>query len=310
MSRPTGNLQPRTRSAVGRRTGATRAAAAVGCFALLGTLVIAQDPPDDTRQIVAEEFIDARPAGTAKRPTRRPKTAKPAGKAGVAELGVTIWRLRPAAAGDDASRLLVQEGDESTGWMPERVDAGQKLALGDRVRLSFETPRTGYLYVLDREEYADGTYSDTYLIFPTRRPSGSDNAVKAGRLIEIPSRDDRPHYFTVRQSRPDQVAEVLSAIVSEKPLLDLPLATGPTKLPNDLLTRWDAEWGSSVEQVVPARDEARSWSAAEQQAGAEPTRLLTQDDAPPQTIYRVRTRPGRPVLVHIRLPYGASSPRP
>ena len=133
---------------------------------------------------------------------------------------------------------------------------------------------------------------------------------EAGRLIEIPSRDDRPHFFTVRQSRPDQVAEVLTAIVSEKALADLPLVTGPSKLPGELLSRWEAEWGSSIEQVVPAGEAARSWSLAEQQAGAEPTRLLTQDDAPPQTIYRVKTRPGRPVLVHIRLPYGASSPRP
>ena len=292
------------------RTVAGTAAAVAMWSGLLGALAVAQDSPEDTRQIVAEEFIAARPAGSATRPARRAKASKPAGKAGVAELGVTIWRLRPAAAGEDASRLLVQEDEGSTGWMPERVDAGEKLALGDRVRLSFETPLSGYLYVLDREEYADGTYSDTYLIFPTRRPVDSSNAVRAGRLIEIPSRDDRPHFFTVRQSRPDQVAEVLTAIVSEKALADLPLATGPSKLPGELLSRWEDEWGSSVEQVVPAGEGARSWSSAEQQAGAEPTRLLTQDDAPPQTIYRVKTRPGRPVLVHIRLPYGASSPRP
>jgi hypothetical protein len=309
MSRTISPARPHTAWRVVWRRVAGSAAALAAWSVLLGALVIAQDPPDDTRQIVAEDFIAARPAGSAARPARRANAVKPA-KAGIAELGVTIWRLRPAAAGEDASRLLVQEDEGSTGWMPERVDAGQKLALGDRVRLSFETPLSGYLYVLDREEYADGTYSDTYLIFPTRRPIGSNNAVKAGRLVEIPSRDDRPHFFTVRQSRPDQVAEVLTAIVSPKALDDLPLATGPSKLPPELLSRWEAEWGSSVEQVVPAGEAARSWSPAEQQAGAEPTRLLTQDDAPPQTIYRVRTRPGRPVLVHIRLPYGTSSPRP
>ena len=282
---------------------------------VFGALALAQATSEDTgqedtRQIVADEFVAERPAGTAKRPVRRAKSTRPSAGVRVSELGVTIWRLRPAAAGDDSSRLLVQEDDGSAGWMPERVNAGQKLALGDRLRLSFETPLSGYLYVLDREEYSDGTFSDPYLIFPTRRPVGSHNAVKPGRLVEIPSRDDRPNYFTVRQSRPDQVAEVLTAIVSGKPLAELPLAPGPTKLSHQLLMQWNAEWGGPVEEVVPAGGQSRSWSPAEAQAGAEPTRLLTQDDAPPQTIYRVQTRPGRPLLVHIRLPYGASSPRP
>lgn len=311
MSRPTPSPSSLARGRIGTLLGAIVLCAAAASTVLLGELVASQEPPEDTRQIVAEEFIEARPAGASARPPRRPKTAKPSGAAGVAELGVTIWRLRPASTGDDASRLLVQEEGDSKGWVPERVDGEQKLALGDRVRLSFETPRSGFLYVLDREEYADGTFSDTYQIFPTRRPIGSNNAVKAGRLVEIPSRDDRPNYFTVKQSRPDQVAEVLTAIVSEKPLTDLPLATGPTKLPPALMARWDAEWRAPVEQVVvPATDGARGWSAAEAQAGAEPSRLLTQDDAPPQTIYRVKTQPGRPLFVHIRLPYGASSPKP
>jgi len=274
-----------------------------GGVVLMGAIAIGQPAPDDTRQIVAEEFVASRPAGKA----RRAAPARNKQAASVAELGVTIWRLRAPSAGTD-SRLLVQE-DEGTSWTPERVDAGEKLALGDRVRLAFETPSSGYLYVLDREEYGDGTFSDTYLIFPTRRPIGGRNAVRAGRLIEIPSRDDRPNYFTVRQSRPDQVAEVLTAIVSPAPLAELPLETGPTKLPAELLPRWDAEWGAPADATV-APDRARGWTEAEAAAGVEPTRLLTQEDAPPQTIYRVRTRPGRPLLVHIRLPYGASSARP
>jgi len=272
--------------------------------------------PDDTRQIVAEKFVEARPGKKAARPAPRYTVKKPAApdkanaKGAVAELGVTVWRLRPAAASDEGSRLLVQDDGGATEWVPERVDAGQKLAIGDRVRLSFETPVSGYLYVLDREEYSDGTHSDAYLIFPTERPVGAGNAVKGGRLIEIPARDDRPNYFTVRQSRADQVAEVLTAIVSSQPIPELPLAAGPTRLPAGLLDRWSADWGGPAEELVRSGDAERDWSVSEAQAGAEPTRLLTQDDPPPQTIYRVRTRPGRPLLVHIRLPYGTNAPRP
>jgi hypothetical protein len=273
--------------------------------------------PDDTRQIVAEEFVKARPGKKAARPAPRYTVKKPAtpdkaadSKGVLAELGVTVWRLRPAAASDQDSRLLVQDDGGATGWVPERVDAGQRLAIGDRVRLSFETPVSGYLYVLDREEYSDGTHSDAYLIFPTERPVGARNEVKGGRLIEIPARDDRPNYFTVRQSRADQVAEVLTAIVSSQPVPELPLAAGPTRLPAGLLDRWSAEWGGPVEELVRSGEGGRGWSASEDQAGAEPSRLLTQDDPPPQTIYRTRARPGRPLLVHIRLPYGTNAPRP
>jgi hypothetical protein len=286
---------------------------------IVTTLPNSAQAPDDTRQIVAEEFVKARPATKSAKPARpapRYTLKKPAastapakGAAAVGELGVTVWRLRPAATGDQGTRLLVQD-DGGAGWVPERVDAGQELALGDRVRLSFETPVSGYLYVVDREEYSDGTHSAAYLIFPTDRPTGARNVLKGGRLIEIPARDDRPNHFTVRQSRADQVAEVLTAIVSDKPISELPLAAKPTRLPDGLLDRWSAEWAGPTEELVRSGESERGWSASEERAGAEATRLLTQDDPPPQTIYRVRLQPGRPMLVHIRLPYGASSPRP
>ena len=76
--------------------------------------------------------------------------------------------------------------------------------------LSFESARAGFLYVIDREQYADGSASEPYLIFPTSRTRGGDNRVEAGRLIEVPDQADRPNYFSVRRSRPDQVAETLN----------------------------------------------------------------------------------------------------
>ena len=65
--------------------------------------------------------------------------------------GVTIWRLRPAKGQPDGARLLVQEGGAETAWVAERVDADAPLDVGDRVRLSFESARAGFLYVIDRE---------------------------------------------------------------------------------------------------------------------------------------------------------------
>ena len=97
-----------------------------------------------------------------------------------------------ASDGGDA-RLLVQETEdqrtESVEWTPERVETGTTFSVGERVRLSIESPRAGYLYVIDREQYADGSTSDPYLIFPTLRIRGGNNSVRAGKVIELPDRN-------------------------------------------------------------------------------------------------------------------------
>ena len=274
------------------------------------TVALAQEPGgDQTRQIVAEEFAKARPKATStatKTTTYRVKKGSGAqGAQGSVELGVTVWRLREQKTPAPDSRLLIQD-ENAVSWMPERLDAEAGLAIGDRVRLSFESPRAGYLYVLDREEFADGTKSPAYLIFPTSRTRGGDNGVRAGRLVEIPAREDRPSYFTVRRSRPDQVAEVLSAIVSATPIAELPSVDRATAIPAATVAKWDAAWSAPTEELVQAGSASRGWSEQEARAGADAERLLTQDDPMPQTIYRVRPKPGQPLLVHIRLPYGAT----
>src|SRR5262245_61094809 len=66
-------------------------------------------------------------------------------------IGVTIWRLRHAKSADAGERLIVHEGSGSAEWIPERASSDTKFAEGDRIRLSFEAARAGYLYVIDRE---------------------------------------------------------------------------------------------------------------------------------------------------------------
>jgi hypothetical protein len=50
-------------------------------------------------------------------------------------------------------------------------------------------------------------------------------------------------------------------------------------------------------------------SKVEQQAGAERTRDLTQDDPGPQTIFRVVVKPDAPLLVKVQLRYRAKARR-
>jgi uncharacterized protein DUF4384 len=264
---------------------------------------------ESTRQIVAEEFLKARPPATKPKPT----TARPPSKAaphvaanepaGTVQLGLTLWRLRPAAPTDDGARLLVQ--DSSIGLTAERVDLGTPLAIGDRVRLTVESPSAGYLYVVDREVYQDRTTGDPYLIFPTARTRQGDNSVRAGRLVDIPDQSDRPNYFSVRPSRPGQIGELLTFIISPSPLDKIAVSTQPLKLPVGTVAAWTKSWSAPVQQFVQDGG-ARLWTQQEQAAAADASRLLTQDDPPPQTIFRVAAKKGAPVLVDVQLPYAAS----
>ena len=54
----------------------------------------------------------------------------------------------------------------------------------------------------------------------------------------------------------------------------------------------------------------RSWTKAEQEAGASGLCYLTQDDPEPQTIYRVAVKSGAPLLVNVGLRYSSQATRP
>jgi hypothetical protein len=281
-------------------------AIAVAAIVLASGLVFAQD--DATRAIVPEKFLKARPpasgAPAPSRPSYRPiartKSATPL-SGDAMEIGVTVWRLRPAKPGEPA-RLLIQEAASSTSWTPERVGAGTPLAIGDRVRLSVESPRAGYLYIVDREQYADGTTSAPYLVFPTSRTRGGENRVTGGRLVELPAQDDRPPFFTVKPSRPDQTGERLTLIITDKPLPGVTISDQAQELAPEQVKEWEARGSGDVEHLELTGGAGRAWSAVEQRAGADATRLLTQEDPPPQTLFRVQSRQPDFVVVNLTLP--------
>ena len=184
---------------------------AMAVAVLIGSshFVVAQNQDDATRRLWDTAFIKSGKQGKQKRTgARRYRVNTPgipvSGVAGDSVVGVTVWRLRRPTSADSGERLLVQEGTEEEDWIPERISANTRLAPGDRLRVSVEAGRTGYLYVIDREQYADGSFSEPYLIFPTTRTLNADNKVNAGKLIEIPAQGDGPPYFTLRRSRPDQ----------------------------------------------------------------------------------------------------------
>ncbi len=279
------------------------------------TSALAQQPQENTRQIVPEEFVKARPAkggaGTASKQTYRaaqPGQRKPCPDC--VQLGLTIFRLRPARQTDTGARIIVQESEQTLEWTPERITADTPLRRGENIRFNFEAPQAGYLYVIDRERYADGSLGEPVLIFPTTRTRGGDNKVAPGVLVEIPGQDDRPNYFTMKASRADHVGETLTVLVTPQPLPELTIGDKALKLTVEQVAQWEKQFGAQTEHFEMVGGAGRTWTKAEQEAGANATRQLTQDEPGPQTIYRVAAKPGAPLLVKIGLRYSRPSTRP
>lgn len=239
---------------------------------------------------------------------RRAAAARAAGRGNVQGrvLGVTFWRLRPSAPGDEA-RIFTHDParPDVKAWTPERIEAETPLAPVDYVRIGIESPTAGYLYVINRELYADGTTGAPQLIFPTTRTRGGDNRVEAGRVVEIPAQEDTPPYFTMRPGRPDQVAEELIVIVSEQ-RLGLGVGREPLLLDGEQLRAWIERWRVPVERLEQVGGHGRAWTRAEQEAGGE-LRKLTQDEPSPQTVYHADTRAGEPLLVTMALRYAGAA---
>jgi hypothetical protein len=273
-----------------------------------------QSTPDEetTRKLWDTAFSTTRrkPArsgrNTARRGNYRVATPRisPAGVSGDSVVGVTVWRLRPSRDADDGERMIVHEGSAAATWIPERVTANAGLFEGDRVRLSIEAARAGYLYVIDREQYADGTLGEPYLIFPTTRTLGGDNQVKAGRLVDIPAQEDSPPFFTLKRSRADQVGELLSVIVTPVPLDELEIGAQAQKLSAERVARWEKSWGEQTGRLELSDGAGKLWTKEEKEAGARAGRLLKAAAPNPQTLYyRPGLKSDEPLLIKVQLQY-------
>ena len=286
------------------------------CLLSLAVSLVLCAPAQNTRGIIPIEFVKSRPTkGVAPTKTNRRTLYRPASvnsgaspAAGeYSQLGLTIWRLRPATTADTDVRIVVHKESETVEWIPQRMPANAPLQIGERIRFSFESPQTGYLYVIDREQFADGSLGEPLLIFPTTRTRNGDNQVAAGKLIEIPAQEDQPNYFTLQRSRlanTSQTGEMLTVIVTPKPLEGVTIGPQALKLTNEQIQQWEQQWGARTEMFDLAGGAGKTWTKAEQEAGANGTRQLTQEDPEPQTIYRVAVKPGTPLLVKVGLRYG------
>lgn len=301
----------------------SRPAICAMALCLANLLALASPPPQDgshkisqdgSRKIWDPNLVKSKTPP--KQPGKRPSSGKVTGKYTTKNpavptenvvddtvIGVTIWRLREPKA-TDSERLLTHENGKTKEYTPERIEADAPLSQGDRIRLTIEAARKGYLYVIDREVYTDGTTSDPYLIFPTTRIHGGKNQVEVGRIIEIPDQEDNPNYFNLKPigSNPRLAGELLTVIVTPAPIQNLRLSTGAIKLPGELVAEWEKKWGGQTGRLELEGGKGEGWTKAEKEAGKSGARLLTHEEARPQTIYyNPDKKSGDPMLITLRL---------
>jgi hypothetical protein len=269
---------------------------------LLVLSISAQRPEDMTRKLWDTAFSSSTTKKSTN-PRRAYRNATPNvpvnNVAPETVVGMTLWRLRPPRHNDSGERLIVHE--DNTEWTPERISATTRLGQGDRIRISVEAVRAGFVYIIDREQYADGSLGEPYLIFPTKRTGGGDNEVAIGRLLDIPAQDDSPPFFVMKKSRADHVAEVMSVIVTPSRLEGINITDKALKLTDEQVASWEKSWGSSVGRMEMAMA-GQSWTKEEKDAR---TRALNASAPPPQLlIYRPSVKPTEPMIVKLRLAYG------
>ncbi len=268
-------------------------------------------PAEDlgTRVLIPQSLLARRPAATSaplaqplpyRAVQRRQEPPRPEDTV----VGITFWRLRPVLPGDDPeTRLLVL--DEADGspveQIPERIETGSPVKPGERIRLSVEVPRGGFLYILDRELFGDETSGPAHLIYPNYQTPPGDNAVSAGRLVEVPDRRDRINSFKLVKSRADHVGETLVVLISPRPIPELTQTSGqPRMIDENLIGEWEGRYGVQIEHLELEGGAGSAITAAETRSGANRLPLQARDPGP-QSIFRFRSSPGEPVLLKLPL---------
>jgi len=170
---------------------------------------------------------------------------------------------------------------------PVRVAAGSPWAEGERLRISVETTRNGYLYVLGRAVFANGAKGGASLLFPA---AGQDNHLAPGGVIQIPGTSS----FKLTRERGDQVNETLTFLILSEPVAP--------PLNSEKIVAWEGRWKTPMRGLEEDSQIGRAITRAEMHAGADRSILLTSDDALPQTMFQCRTASRDPVIFDVSLP--------
>src|SRR5262249_33072966 len=111
---------------------------------------------------------------------------------------------------------------------------------------------------------------------------------------------DSTPYFRVERTRPDQTAELLTILLSPRPIEGIPIQANRLKLTNAQLTVWEKQWKTNTYRLEAPAEAGKAYTAAEKQAGEE-KKSLEKGDPLPQPMFQVEPKPGAPMMIHLPL---------
>lgn len=285
----------------------------------------AQDEPPAERSITPLDFKTKRKApprrgrvtptnsnrrkaiATITNPKRRYKLVKriPSNKIAFEpeELGVTFWRLRPVSKDDEGAPLFAVrlENNKVENWTAGRVASTTQFRQGDRVRFTVESPRSGWLYIVNREFYTDETSGKAKVIFPTSQTRGGNNRVESGSLIDVPPASEDFPYFDVNPKGENYAGEELIILILPNKLPNFVISREAQSVDPENLKKWFSDWQRTVD-VYDAEDGAdTAYTRDEAEAAKSASRDLTREEPLPQTVFRVHLKKDAPLLVTLRM---------
>jgi hypothetical protein len=279
-------------------------------LSILSVQLIVSTALQEERSIVSDDFTNNRPKSNKRNKSTRkgPRSYRLAStsltnptdrsRLDKLQVGITIWKLQRASAiHSNIGQSLKEDSRGQYEWVARRVEADTQFREGDLLRVSIESPRIGYLYVVDRDWFTDGSSGETNLIFPAR---GEDNRLEPGKLITIPAENQAPFKTSPKVS---QAGELLTIIITSA-ALPLPLSKNPLPISSQQLAQWEDRWSSLTERFEMNGGAGEAQTIEEQQAASrQETRQLTRDDPAPQTIYFLTPRSGDGLLFNLTLSY-------
>ncbi|MEW6734816.1 MAG: hypothetical protein AB1489_26050 [Acidobacteriota bacterium] len=225
------------------------------------------------------------------------------------DIGLTFWRLRESNDNDEVAskeRIAVrkkgQPGQQQVDMTPVRVESNMPFADGDLLRMTLESPLNGYyIYVLNREQYVDGTLSEPYLIFPSQTDVGKTDRIVAGKPLFIPNAIDSFELQRFVNDRTEKVAEVFIFLLTPAPIKELPPLTDsqPRKVAMVEFKHWQQQWGVQRWKFERQGSTGLPITAIEKKASLTNNIVLSDSDQLPQTIYHIASKAGEPLLFQV-----------
>jgi len=222
-------------------------------------------------------------------------------KPGDTFLGLTLWQMVLAPPNAEVkTRGFTHPREDKEGkkdWTAQRISLDKPVHENDYVQFTFESAPHGYLYVIDRDAFSDGSFGDPVLIFPTKRIRNGRNDVEPGRPVQIPDPTDHPPALQVDPAKPGQTGIQLIVIATPQKIPELQAGDDQQKIPSASLVRWQKQWATNVELTTDPKLNGVAITLAEQAALSDFSHPLGPNDNAPTALFHRRGPAGQPIYV-------------